>query len=455
MPAQMLTHGQLPLHGPQLFDYLCFAFEKVKHEGKCIETENYAVFNTGIGVQEEIYAYFEPNRNQKQQWCLAVLGTREVLPSNVNTDLPDAACHYSDFNKTLWEFAYAPDKQYSFIVHYFDDNIRKAKTYIEEVFSAAFKLGFIAFEEDVAVMNTGIVSESELFIYALFERNRFGRQEWYLKGFFDKPRGISRLPECVIASEQNESEGDRTALSPISTNSVEANNGTLLVTAIPVEYNALLEVLKDKNIDFEEKSENSIGNREFRYIHIKTLNTIAILAGQSFECIIPIIQSILAFKPLQAILSGIAFSFDMSKAPYNSIVVSKSVFDYESAKINEEGTNHRGNKLPASINLRQLYTDQLARGVVIKNGDYASGMKVVNSIKYQQELKEFMPELLAGDEEGFFFAHSCNEFRVDWIVIKAISDYGVGKTDDIQKTAAYAALDYTVKGLLRQNARKI
>ena len=78
-------------------------------------------------------------------------------------------------------------------------------------------------------------------------------------------------------------------------------------------------------------------------------------------------------------------------------------------------------------------------------------MKIVNSQEYRESITQYQPEVLAGDQEGYFFAHICNEFRVQWIVVKTISDYGADKTDDVQTIAAYSALRYVVKGLMELN----
>lgn len=452
IPTATLQLASVELQNDELFNYLCFAFERAKESVNYFVEDMYALFNTGLKTenQSEVFAYFEPNRNtQRQAWCMRGLFGKEQLERYNITEFPVSNCDLRTFNLHIFSFAFVAKEKYRKISMCFED-MWQAPKYISDVFTHAYQLGYIYIDasQEKAVFDTGLQDQdSKKKIYAVFSKNQFKRenkQPWYLNGFYTEPRGFAYLPDSVVVN-------DFPTPNPIEeTLPIQA---TLLVTALPLEYDALLDVLKDEGLDYIEKTEAKVGNREFRYIYIRKINTYAVLSGKSFECMVPIMQSILAFNPVQAILSGIAFSFDMIKAPYNSIVVSNSVFDYESAKINEDDTKHRGNKLPAGINLRQLYTDKLKKGVVIKNGDYASGMKVVNSLKYQEQLKSYMPELLAGDEEGFFFAHVCNEFKIDWIVIKAISDYGRGKTDDIQKTAAYAALSYTITGLMQQSGR--
>ena len=439
-----LSHPSLTLRGDELLNYLLFSFEKNQEEGLIIEQEEKAYFNTGLknSNNEPIYAYFVLNINKRQKWFLRQLATPVAL-SIEDTELK-SVCAIEDYNRVFYDFAFAHDDKFKGIMPLFEDDLHAARTYIMDTYMRANRLGYIHYENQQAVFNTGLKNASDASLYAVFSKNTSGMPEWYLNGFMPKPNGFTHLPDFVQISNLD---GERNMRKTDKKNYDVPENCTLLVTAISLEYDELLSVLKDTKLHYTEKKTSSVGGREFSYIYIEEINTVALLTGQSFECMIPIIQGILYFKPRQAILSGIAFSFDMKAAPYNSIVVSNNVWDYESAKINGEITTNRGNKLPASVTLRQLYTSNLDRGMVIKSGNYASGMKVVNSLEYQEKIKEVEPELLAGDQEGFFFAHACNEFKINWIIIKAISDYGVGKTDAIQKVAAFAALKYVIKGL--------
>ena len=422
-----------------------FSYEKNRAYNKVIEEDDRAFFNTGIQNENDdyIYAFFVLNSNKRQKWALRFLDTASQL--NLGKAIDDPACTPKDYNRDFFDFAFAHNDKYQPLLSEFED-LQTAREYIREVFRRSFQLGYIAYENDQAVFNTGIHKNANEYYYAVFSKNKNEKPEWYLNGFLTNPIGFTVLPD-YYGNVQTSSH-----LSTVTSCTEIPDGVTLLVTAISVEYEALKNVLKDNNFSYVERVNDSIGNREFSYLYIEKLNTIALLSGQSFECFIPIIQAILSFKPHYAVLSGIAFSFDVKRAPLNSVIVSKTVWDYESAKINDNIVNQRGNKIPASLTLRQLFRKELERGMLVKHGDFASGMKIVNSQEYRESITQYQPEVLAGDQEGYFFAHICNEFRVQWIVIKTISDYGADKTDDVQTIAAYSALKYVVKGLTELNS---
>ena len=66
-----------------LKNYLQATFNKLQEEGKIIETDKYAVFNTGLFTEyfEPIYFYMEPNthKNKKQPWYLRQIATEYNL----------------------------------------------------------------------------------------------------------------------------------------------------------------------------------------------------------------------------------------------------------------------------------------------------------------------------------------------------------------------------------------
>lgn len=444
VPINVVDYARKMLKMEDVMLYLQFSFEKNKAADKIIEENDRAYFNTGLlrARYETIYAYFVINTNKRQKWVLKYLGTAEEL--NIEHTIETPVCTIEDYNRDFFDFAFAHNDKYQPLLNEFED-LHAAREYIRNVFRYSYQLGYIVYENEQAIFNTGIQKNTNEFFYAVFSKNKIEKPEWYLNGFLTNPIGFSVLPDYYCNAQTPSHRGKITSCTEIP------EGVTLLVTAVNVEYEALKNVLKDNNLDYVERVNDSVGNREFSYLYIEKLNTVALLSGQSFECFIPITQAILSFKPHHAVLSGIAFSFDVKRAPLNSVIVSKTVWDYESAKINDNIVNQRGNKIPASLTLRQLFRKELERGMLVKHGDFASGMKIVNSQEYRESITQYQPEVLAGDQEGYFFAHICNEFRVQWIVIKTISDYGADKTDDVQTIAAYSALRYVVKGLMELN----
>ena len=60
---------------PALVSYLRYTFKRLQEEGKVVESDGRAAFNTGLAtpLQEEIFAYLEPNQRQDaQRWFLPI-----------------------------------------------------------------------------------------------------------------------------------------------------------------------------------------------------------------------------------------------------------------------------------------------------------------------------------------------------------------------------------------------
>lgn len=456
IPVSVLENALVSINKDELFFYLSFSYDKAYKEQVIKITDTYALFNTGLkkNNSEELFAYFELNKNQKQKWYLKTLDTQTNLSTFSGiTAFPQKVCDISDFNISFRSFAFAHDEKFSSILNLFNNDLNSAKNYISDTFLRLYKCCYVLQNIDNAIFNTGLKDNNNEYLYAYFVKNTRNVQKWFLNGFFAKHqlKNIVEFPQFWEGNDSMHNSVHHHDKSNSYESSVDIEKSTLLVTALPVEYDALTYLLDAKGISYDCRSITDLGKHELNYIYIKKLNTYAIQAGQSFECIIPIIQCILKFNPSQAILSGIAFSFDMSKAPFNSIVVSNQVWDYETAKINEDNVRYRGNKLPASAALKQLFNEKLAITALVRKGIYASGMKVVNSLDFQNKMKDFEPEVLAGDEESFFFAHSCSAFKLDWIVVKAISDYGQNKGDNIQNTASRSALSFVIDALSSQS----
>lgn len=435
--------------GDYLFAYLSFAFENAQ-ERNIVETESYALFATDLenSQGDKLFCYFELNKNQKQKWVLTRIESAQGINDlQINAEFPEPVKAIDAFNLRLFEFAYVNKNLLSSVAIYFDNNVNKALSHISNVFELSNKYGYISYEGSLAVYNTGIQLGSEE-IFALFKINRNEeRQPWFFVGCKKKSevKGITIFPECVMDEfVQGHGYDNERARKP----TIHSNKKTLIVTAIQKEYDALVDVLSERKLKYQEFSSIEIGDRELRYIYIEQLNTYAILTGKSFECIIPLVQCLLLLKPDQAILAGIAFSFDMQKAPFNSLVISEQVWDYESTKITEADKPYwRGEKISSSPELRRLFNETVDRGHIKRSGVYASGMKIVNSVEFQDTMRDHQAELLAGDQEGYFFAHTCNFFRTNWIIVKAISDYGYKKDDSVQSSAAFTALSFVISAI--------
>lgn len=155
--------------------------------------------------------------------------------------------------------------------------------------------------------------------------------------------------------------------------------------------------------------------------------------------------------PGKVIMGGIAFGSDREKQQIGDILVSKQVWNYEPSKIKAEETISRGDKVPASSFLMQLFQsskiDYNENNAQIHFGLLASGEKLVNSKEFLESLKSQEAEVIGGEMEAAGLASVCNEKNIEWIVVKAICDWGYEKDDNGQKLAAHNAFDFIMYNL--------
>jgi nucleoside phosphorylase len=155
-------------------------------------------------------------------------------------------------------------------------------------------------------------------------------------------------------------------------------------------------------------------------------------------------------KPEKIIMVGIAFGINEENQKIGDVLVSKQVWSYEPSKKAETEIISRGDKIPASNFLLQLFrSTELTHNVDVHFGLIASGEKLINSKEFIAELKLKEKELIGGDMEAAGLASVCTEKKIEWIIIKAICDWGHDKNSHYQVKAADNACDFLMKGLVK------
>lgn len=98
MSPEQWTFNNKTINGI-LKNYLQFTLNKLLEEDKVIETDRYAVFNTGLFTQfyEPIYFYLEPNTaGGDQKWYLKQIATEYNLGYYGVTNIPDRANYFQN-----------------------------------------------------------------------------------------------------------------------------------------------------------------------------------------------------------------------------------------------------------------------------------------------------------------------------------------------------------------------
>ena len=153
------------------------------------------------------------------------------------------------------------------------------------------------------------------------------------------------------------------------------------------------------------------------------------------------------WNPEVLIAVGIAFGVKEEKHHIGDVLVSKEVLDYESARVEPDGTfTHRGRTFSTSRELANrvsnldLRRKQVRDLPTIHMGTIVSGAKLVDNKEYRDNLASLHSTVIGGEMEGSGILTACADTKVDVIVIKAICDWAANKNspskDDDQKKAS-------------------
>lgn len=159
-------------------------------------------------------------------------------------------------------------------------------------------------------------------------------------------------------------------------------------------------------------------------------------------------DAIAHWQPKAIIAVGIAFGLDETKQSIGDVLVSTQIQDYDLGRLSENGTlTPRGDKPGSADNLRNRFrqtdTTETRRAKdwpKVRFGLILSGQKLVDNLDYRESLKALFTEAIGGEMEGVGLYASASVAKVDWIVVKAICDWGHNKNqadkDAWQKLAA-------------------
>ncbi len=148
-----------------------------------------------------------------------------------------------------------------------------------------------------------------------------------------------------------------------------------------------------------------------------------------------------ALPMLRAIIGvGIAFGVDERKQKIGDVLVAQSAYDYEFVRqgIPPEA---RGLTYPCSGKLLQLFrhVDQtlksseayVGRWPRLHFGTLLSGNKLVDDREFRDNLAKMAANVIGGEMEGlgFYFTVDNKETKIDWLIVKAICDWGANKNN--------------------------
>ena len=148
---------------------------------------------------------------------------------------------------------------------------------------------------------------------------------------------------------------------------------------------------------------------------------------------------------------GICAGLKPKKQKLGDVAVSSSLRHYEPQRVGEQSSIPRGSRLDASALLLDRIRDLLTLGdhPPIHTGLFLSGEKLVDSRNFREHLLGIEPEAIALEMEGAGITSAADRYRIEWIIVKGISDFAAQKGENAQALAANNAFSVVARLIKR------
>ena len=160
--------------------------------------------------------------------------------------------------------------------------------------------------------------------------------------------------------------------------------------------------------------------------------------------------SVSALRPSAVIMVGIAYGFRENEQTLGDVMVSTQVRLGDHIKVTTERGRavelRRGDHASASGLLLDRFRSSVVdwNGPQVHFGPIVSRNVLVNHRKLREKFRRKDRDAIGGEMEGAGLYSAAVREKVDWIIVKGISDWGFGKTDREQVLAARNAARLTL-----------
>jgi len=229
-------------------------------------------------------------------------------------------------------------------------------------------------------------------------------------------------------------------------NTETATADILIVTVTPTESRAVLQAFEKTT----HKKANSVtvGDRVYRDLGIingaKVFMALSEMGAGGLGASQQAVQkAITSLQPHAVIMVGIAFGVNEDKQKIGDVLVSKQLMLYESQRIGVGEIVSRGDRAHSSTRLFNYLNNahldwELAK---VRFGLVLTGEKLVDNLDYRESLKKLETEAIGGEMEGAGLYVSCQDAKVDWILVKAICDWADGNKEQDRDQRQQLAAD--------------
>jgi nucleoside phosphorylase/8-oxo-dGTP pyrophosphatase MutT (NUDIX family) len=162
------------------------------------------------------------------------------------------------------------------------------------------------------------------------------------------------------------------------------------------------------------------------------------------------------WSPKAVIMPGIAFGFEKDNRRMLDLLIAEEIVNYEPERVGTQRTSRGGQvRAPAIFRDRAMNTNGTTKSLQARRhvGRMLSGEKLVDNKKFRDDLLSRYPEAIGGEMEGAGVVAACERARVDWLIAKAICDWGDGnKMNTYQRRAATVSTQFFHDMLSRRHA---
>jgi nucleoside phosphorylase len=255
------------------------------------------------------------------------------------------------------------------------------------------------------------------------------------------------------------------ALTEVGAKTLERRVGrveVLLLTATPTEWAAALRTMKPLpapvagTLDGRRYVVGRVGR------HLVALTRSRPGSGTRDGSLLTVRHAIDRWNPRAVIALGIAFGGYTAKQKISDVLVSTRLFHYEIRREQKPHGIERGSGPDAGRVLLEQFGDVEGwtffrpdgKKCDMKDGPMLTGEKLVDDLDFKEQLFKRFPEAIGGEMEGSGIYAACSDAdHNEWIIVKAVCDWGDGtKGKHYQKVAAAAAASLVEHVLSRKDA---
>ena len=223
----------------------------------------------------------------------------------------------------------------------------------------------------------------------------------------------------------------------------------ILVTATKKEYRAVVRTAKPTGSDEKKYIKVTTEDGSKFMLGLYGENTVAIIrTGQGpkeTREMLERVQSIIKAKYVIAI--GICYGMNKKKSELGDIIVAKSIWDISQSRVTDEKPLFKPNVYPTGAKLQSIFADHDTFKVLpdvtpveIHYGALVTENTLVASEKHKKDILKQIPQAVGGEMEAAGINATATSGKYEWIVIKAIADWGDAHKEPYRKWQEYASI---------------